>query len=141
MSILFTGTATAPDASNPFWQTTHNWTIITATGAASTFATIQNAIYPAGYFTSSAQAGGIVLTFTPGFAILPVASFSIAPGSGSMTLSYSGGSGHQFVLLQTNNLTASSSLWKRVQTNTVSPGTFTITPGSDPREFYRVESE
>ena len=70
LSIRFTGSATAPDTSNPFWQTTHNWTIITATGAASTFATIQNGIYAAGYFTTSAQAGGIVLTFTPGVATL-----------------------------------------------------------------------
>ena len=96
-------------------------------------------VYPAGTFTTSAQAGGIVLTFTP---LTPVTSFSIATGPGSyLTLSYSGGSGSQFVLLQTNNVAAPLSLWTRVQTNTSSPGTFTITPGADPQEFYQIKSE
>ena len=56
-------------------------------------------------------------------------SFSIATGPGSsLTLSYSGGSGSQFVLLQTNKVTAPLEPWTRVQTNTGSPGSFTITP-------------
>ncbi|MCX6892680.1 MAG: autotransporter-associated beta strand repeat-containing protein [Verrucomicrobia bacterium] len=103
LAIKFTGTATAPDASEPFWQTAHNWTIVSATGAAATVATIQNAVYPAGTFTTSAQATGIVLTFTPGSAPIPtpVSSFSIVSGPGAnLTLSYAGGTGSQFVLLQ-----------------------------------------
>ena len=72
----------------------------------------------------------------------PVSSFSIAPGGGgSLTLSYSGGAGARFVLLQTNNPAAPVSTWPRVKTNTTSPGSFTITPGADPAEFYRIKSE
>ena len=142
LSIRFTGTATAPDGSNPFWQSTRNWTVVSASGAATTFAAIQNGVYPAGTFTTAAQAGGIVLTFTPNAGATPVTSFTITNGPGSnLTLSYSGGSGSRFVLLQTNNVAAPLSLWARVHTNTSSPNTFTITPGADPMEFYRVKSE
>jgi autotransporter-associated beta strand protein len=144
LAIKFTGTATAPDASEPFWQTAHNWTIVSATGAASTFATIQDAVYPAGTFTTSAQTTGIVLTFTPGSAPTPtpVTSFSIASGPGAnLTLSYAGGTGSRFVLFQTNNVTAPVNLWTPVTTNASSPGSFIITPGSDPQQFYRIRSE
>ncbi|MEI8042207.1 MAG: autotransporter-associated beta strand repeat-containing protein [Verrucomicrobiota bacterium] len=144
LAIKFTGTATAPDASEPFWQTAHNWTIVSATGAASTFATIQNAVYPAGTFTTSAQATGIVLTFTPGSAPIPtpVSSFSIASGPGSsMTLSYAGGTGSRFVLFQSTNVAATANLWIPVLTNASSPGSFIVTPGSNAQEFFRVKSE
>ena len=139
LRIQFTGTASAPDNTNSFWQRTNNWTIISASGAASAFASIQNGNYAAGAFSTSVQAGGIVLTFTPS----PF-SLSIAPGPGSnLTLNYTfpGGGASQFVLLQTNNIAAPTELWTRVQTNTSSPGTFTITPGAAPRQFYRIKSE
>jgi len=136
LSIRFIDGASAPDGSNPFWQSTHQWTIISASGAASNFAAIQNGAYSAGTFTTSVEAGGIVLTFTPGF------NMSVAAGPGSnLTLSYRGGTGSQFVLLRTNNVAAPLNLWKRIQTNTSPTGSFTITPGSDPREFYRMKSE
>jgi len=135
LKIAFTGTATAPNGSDPFWQTPHTWTIISASGAASDFTTIQNGAYSVGTFATSVEGGGIVLTFTPGM------SMSIATGPGSsLTLSYQGGTGSQFVLLQTNNVAAPLNLWKRIKTNSTPAGTFTITP-SDPREFYRVKSE
>jgi len=144
LRILFTGATTAPDSSDPFWQTTRSWTIIWFGGATSTFATIENGVYPAGSFTTSADTGNIVLTFTPGVGPTPtpVTSFGIASGPGSdLTLSYSGGAGSQFVLLQTNNVTAPLANWMRVKTNTSSPGSFVITPGSDPQQFYRIKSE
>lgn len=144
LAIKFTGTATAPDASEPFWQTAHNWTIISATGAGSTFAAIQNAVYPAGTFTTSAQATGIVLTFTPGSAPIPtpVSSFSIASGPGAnLTLSYAGGTGSRFVLFQSTNVAAAANLWIPVLTNASSPGSFIVTPGSNAQEFFRVKSE
>ncbi len=144
LRILFTDAATAPDSSDPFWQTTRSWTIIWFGGATSTFATLENGVYPAGSFTTSADTGNIVLTFTPGVGPTPtpVTSFGIASGPGSdLTLSYSGGTGSQFVLLQTNNVTAPLVNWLRVKTNTSSPGSFVITPGSDPQQFYRIKSE
>ena len=75
-------------------------------------------------------------------ATAPVSSFSIAPGGGgTLTLSYSGGAGGHFILLQTNNLAAPMSTWPRVKTNTSGPGSFTITPGAHPTAFYRIKSE
>jgi autotransporter-associated beta strand protein len=74
--------------------------------------------------------------------LAPVTQMSIRPGSGgSFTINYSGGGGSQFVLLQTNKVAAPLINWTRLKTNTLSPGSFTITPGSDPAEFYRVKSE
>ena len=86
--------------------------------------------------------GQINVTTGPAASPTPVASFSISSaGGGSLTLDYSGGTGAQFVLLQTNNVAAPLANWTRLQTNTLSPGSFTVTPGSDPAEFYRVKSE
>ena len=74
--------------------------------------------------------------------LAPVTQMSIGPGSGgTFTISYSGGAGSQFVLLQTNNVVAPLINWTRLLTNTATSGSFTITPGSDPAEFYRVKSE
>ena len=73
---------------------------------------------------------------------MPVDSLSVASGPGSsLTLSYLGGYATDFVLLQTNSISAPLANWTRVKTNTNSPGSFTITSGSDPREFWRVKSE
>jgi hypothetical protein len=142
LSLRFTGTATAPNGSDSFWQTTHNWTVISAAGAASKFAAIENGVYAVGHFATSVQSGGIVLTYTPGTALTPVTNFSITTGPGSdLTLSYSGGAGSQFVLLQTNDVAAPLSTWTRVQTNNSTPGSFTVTPGSDPQQFFRIQSE
>ena len=67
---------------------------------------------------------------------------TIGPGNGgNLAINYSGGAGSHFILLQTNNVAAPLDIWTRLQTNTVSPGSFNIIPGSDPAEFYRVKSE
>lgn len=58
------------------------------------------------------------------------------------TLTYGGGAGSQFVLLQSSDVTAAMSSWKRVKTNTASPGTFTIPAvGASAPKYYRVQSE
>jgi fibronectin-binding autotransporter adhesin len=143
LSLKFIDAASAPDSSNPFWQSTRKWTIISVSGAASNFGVIANGVYAAGTFTTAVEATGIVLTFTPGgVGPTPVANFSITAGPGSdLTLNYSGGSGSQFVLLQTNNVAAPLANWTRIKTNVSSPGSFTITPGSNPQDYYRVKSE
>ncbi len=72
----------------------------------------------------------------------PVTQMSIAPaGGGNLSINYSGGAGSQFVLLQSSNVTVARTNWIRVQTNTVSPGSFSITPGSAPVEFYSIQSQ
>jgi autotransporter-associated beta strand protein len=81
-------------------------------------------------------------TVTVPVSVAPVTSMTLTNGPGSnLTLSYSGGLGAQFVLLRTNLLAAPLANWARIQTNFSTPSTFTLTPGSDPVEFYRVKSE
>jgi hypothetical protein len=70
--------------------------------------------------------------------LLPVTITSIAGTS----INYTGGSGSQFVLLSSGNLTNLPSSWLRLLTNTTTPGLFTIPPvGSSNVLFYRVKSE
>ncbi len=52
------------------------------------------------------------------------------------TLTYGGGAGSEFVLLQSATVNAAMGTWTPVHTNTATPGTFTV-PGPG---YYRVES-
>jgi hypothetical protein len=71
-------------------------------------------------------------------ALLPVTITSISGTS----INYTGGSGLQFVLLSSGDLTTISSAWTRLLTNTATPGLFTIPPvGSTNQLFYRIKSE
>ena len=69
------------------------------------------------------------------------ASVTITNFSGT-TLSYTGGAGTQFVLLQSSNLALPGS-WTRMATNPASPGVFTIPAvGTQPGPaFYSIKSE
>jgi hypothetical protein len=80
---------------------------------------------------TAAMLGSAVVT-----AMTPV---TISKGFDGTTISYSGGSGAQFVLLTSSNPGAALSTWTRVQTNTVSPGTFTVAPAGS--TFYSIKSE
>lgn len=81
-------------------------------------------------------------TVTVGSGASAVTSFTVAHGAGSsLSLNYSGGAGNQFVLIQTNNPFAPPGLWTRIATNFVTPGSFNISAGNYPAQFYRVKSE
>jgi fibronectin-binding autotransporter adhesin len=109
------------------------------TGSPATSVTV-NGSGASGTGSLRVTAGELFLDIAPNLA--PVTQMSIGPGSGgSFTISYSGGAGSQFVLLQTNNITAPLINWTRLRTNSPSASSFTITPGSDPAEFYRIKSE
>jgi autotransporter-associated beta strand protein len=96
----------------------------------------------AGATASIAISGTSVNLVVTVLSVAPVTQMSIGPGSGgNLTINYAGGAGSQFVLLQTNDVTAPLINWTRLQTNTASPGSFSITPGSDPEQYYRVKSE
>ncbi len=57
-------------------------------------------------------------------------------------LTYGGGAGSQFVLLESSGVTAVMSSWARVKTNTASPGTFAIPAvGTSAPKYYRIQSE
>lgn len=58
------------------------------------------------------------------------------------TLTYGGGAGSQFVLLESSDVTTAMDGWARVKTNTASPGTFIIPAvGTSAPKYYRVKSE
>ena len=117
LDIRFTGSATAPDAGDPFWQSPHTWTIISLNGGsnpgASNFGKVKNGSYAAGNFTTAADTGGnIVLTFTP--SVVPPATppriTSITnAGPGSVTVRY------------TNTLRAPTTCWFTARTSTTRP--------------------
>jgi autotransporter-associated beta strand protein len=74
--LQFTGSASAPNSANPFWQTNRTWTIVALSGGQNTtnlaFAAIVNGSYPAGNFATSVDgSGNILLTFTPSVPAAP----------------------------------------------------------------------
>ena len=67
---------------------------------------------------------------------LPVTISSIT----ATAIAYTGGSGAQFVLLQSSDVNQPLSSWTRATTNSVTPGSFVISAGGT-RSFYRITSE
>ena len=57
------------------------------------------------------------------------------------SLQYTAGAGSQFVLVESASANALLSTWTRVATNTVTPGSFTISTGTGAQKFYRIKSE
>lgn len=61
-------------------------------------------------------------------------------GITATAIPYTGGSGAQFVLLQSSNLNQPLDSWTRVATNSATPGSFSISTGGT-QTFFRVKSE
>ena len=115
-----------------------NTTAVTGTPAGSV--TVNGSGMVAGGIASLRITGGELYLDVQNLA--PVTQMSISSaGGGNLSINYSGGAASQFVLLQTNKVAAPLRNWTRLKTNSTSPGSFTVTPGSDPAEFYRVKSE
>ena len=70
---------------------------------------------------------------------LASATIHIAPSGGGYAISYAGGSGSQFVLLSSPNVSASLAGWSRVATNTAASGSFSVSPTTP--TCYSVKSE
>ncbi len=148
LAINFTGSATAPDASNPFWQTNHSWTILTVSGSASNpgptaFASVANGTNAAGAFWTSADpSGNIVLTFTPGSFLpppQPVMSQTIqGVGTANPTLSWSTASGYVYRLQYKTNLNQTN--WLVVGDVTATGSTASLTHSNSlwSQCYYRV---
>lgn len=69
---------------------------------------------------------------------LPVRITSIA----GTTIQYTGSSGARFILLKSASLSAARSTWQRVDTNSVTPGSFTIPAvGIGAPVFYAIKGE
>ena len=72
--------------------------------------------------------------------VTPVTITGIVPSTVGIgyTITYTGGSGSQFILLASPTVTAPMPLWTPVAVNTTTPGSFTVSPTTD--TFYRIES-
>ena len=148
IAISFIGSATAPDAANPFWQTNHSWTILTvgdpATNPGPTaFPSIVNGTYSAGSFTNYADvSGNIILAFTPGAAPLPprpvISGTITGAGTANRTLSWSAVSGIHYQLQYKTNLNQANWLVAGDVTATGSTASLTHTDSLRPQCFYRV---
>ena len=129
----------------------------TWSGGAGTF-TPDNTTLNATYTPTAGEitAGTVTLTLTtddpagPCGAVNDAMVITINPALGQVTigsirgttLTYSGGSGSKFILLKSANVKAPLSGWSRVDTNTVTPGSFTIPAvGTGSPVFYSVKSE
>ena len=94
LSVNFTGAATAPSSSNPFWRSPHAWTVVTVGGtatnpSASDFVTLTNGVYSAGHFTTTVNTGGsVLLNYTPGPVPQPRMGSPTWVDSGDLVLSF-----------------------------------------------------
>ena len=77
------------------------------------------------------------VSFAPVVVVLAPTTISNIIGT---TLTYGGGSGSQFVLMGTNQLSTTHTGWERLNTNNATPGTFTI-PLTGAAQFYYIKSE
>jgi autotransporter-associated beta strand protein len=142
LSISFTGTATAPDAGNPFWQATRSWLIVSLSGTATNsgnanFASVSNAAYAAGNFSTSTDlAGQSVLTFVPSAAppVFQSPSFTTT----NLTLTWSAANNLNYQVQYNTNLNTTNWLVLTNITASGSTASVTDTIGSDPARFYRV---
>jgi hypothetical protein len=77
----------------------------------------------------------------------PMSAVTLKTGAGnwetsSTTVSYTGGAGTQFVLVESSDATVPIGSWTRIATNSTTPGSFNIPAvGSAAPKFYRVKSE
>lgn len=146
LAIQFTGSATAPDASNPFWQASRSWTIVSLGGAAANpsltnFSEIFNGTSSAGSFTNYADAtGNVILEFIPGAGVPePVIDSAITgAGTANATLSWSAVNGVTYQVQYKTNLNQPGWLILGSETATGSTASFTDTTGPHAERYYRV---
>jgi autotransporter-associated beta strand protein len=144
--IKFIGTATTPSLANSFWQYPRQWQIIAGNPDGANFSVIEgtNGI-TAGTFTTTADATAVTLVYTP--SVAPPAPTAVASmnlislNSTNATLSYSGGTGGQFVLVTSTDVGAALNTWTPVATNVAFSGSFSIPTDVNPQGFYRIISE
>ena len=146
LAIKFIGTASTPSLANSFWKYPRQWQVIAGNPDVANFSIIDgtNGI-TAGTFTTTADATAVTLVYTPSVAPpAPTAVTSmklISVVSTNATLSYSGGTGAQFVLVTATNVGAALNTWTPVATNVAFSGAFNIPTGANPQGFYRIISE
>ena len=146
LSLNFSGSATVPDSSNPFWQSARSWTILTIGGSATNtgptaFASIPNGTYPAGSFINYADASGnIVLEFTPATAPPPplISSEIVGAGTANAVLSWSAVNGVTYTVQCKTNLNQIDWLTLGTATAAGTTASFTDTTGPHSERYYRI---
>ncbi len=108
LDIRFIGSASGPNVSEPFWQSPRTWRIIMLSGGsnlgASNFGRIKNGTYAAGQFTTTTDAAGILLNFTPSVAPPRITAITGA-GTPNVTVHYTNTlPGTDYVLSYNTNL-------------------------------------
>lgn len=147
--VKFIGGATFPDSTNAFWQQTNTWKIIDLTGSAANpgltvFADVAGAAgNNAGNFTTSADATGVYLTFTPGVQAPPpvIDPNIVGAGTTSAQLSWSSVAGATYKVQYKTNLNQVG--WLDLTNLTATGTTTTIVDNTSPapnERYYRVIS-
>jgi autotransporter-associated beta strand protein len=146
LAINFGGTATAPDSGDPFWQANHTWTVIqlsdtAANPASSDFASLENATFAAGTFSTSVSGNGsIVLTFTSNVAPPPAPHIEAITNQGrtNVVLTWTSVSGRSYDVEYNTNLNTTN--WTPLTNITAADALTTIADpeGAAAQRFYRV---
>ena len=146
LQISFIGSATPPDAANPFWRGIRSWRVISLSGAAANpgatcFPTLLNSSFGAGAFVNYADAAGSVwLKFIPTNAYAPPVIDPLIGGAGSGTASlvWSGTEGQTYLVQHKDDMSATS--WATLGTVVATGGvvSYLDTNGPAPQRFYRV---
>jgi fibronectin-binding autotransporter adhesin len=145
--VKFIGTATFPDAGNAFWQSARSWKIIALSGAAANpgltvFAGVDGAEgNTAGTFSTSADATGVYLNFTPGVTPPPpvIEPNIVGAGTANAALSWSSLSGVNYQVQYKNDLNDVN--WSVLTNITATGAKTTIVDSTTPvpaKRFYRV---
>ncbi len=148
LDIRFIGPASAPDVSNPFWQSAHTWTVISLSGGSnpgqSNFGRVQGGTCAAGTFSATPDASGnIVLTFTPAVAppVVPPHITSITNASpGAVTVRYTNTvAGSNYTLVYSTNLNHTAD-WYPAGTRTAAGTSDSQTDSSatNGQRYYRL---
>jgi autotransporter-associated beta strand protein len=147
--IKFTGTATSPSNTNPFWQSTRQWKIVALTGTASNptlfnFSSIAgtNGITAGKFSTSLEGSGSVILTYQPLVAPVPRPVIQSVAGAGTTNVLVTwtnAVAGSNYVLQYSSNLgtTNWTALAPVTATNTTASQTDTP-PGGEMQRYYRV---
>jgi len=144
LDIRFSGSASAPDADDPFWRSAHTWRIILLSGASnpgsSNFDMIKNANYTAGDFTTTVDADGILLTFTPNVPLPPLRITAISrTETDSVTVHYTKTlPGIEYILSYNTNLASTNWFILGRKTATALGDSQTDSSATNRQRFYRV---
>ena len=144
LKLNFTGSATAPANSSPFWMMSHTWRIVALAGAATNsgatkFGSILSGSYATGTFTNTTDvAGNVLLSYVATTAAKPEVQAFTAAAPGTFNLTSSAETNRSYVLQSTTNLVGSN--WVAESTNIATSSTLTVTniSSSDPLRFYRL---